>query len=501
MTEFYFTGNDLIEMGFTPGPKFGDILKDMNSALAANRDASEDECDAAIAAVIKSYKDQADAEEAHRLATMMPMLSQEDAIKVVYNIDAVTDDEKTNLEGVRKAMDLLVRTPTVVAAAVMPDACPAGAIPVGGVAGARNAIHPGWHSADICCSMFATDFGDADPKSVLDAIYNATHFGPGGRNRAEEAKMPEELLAKFLGGNPFFESQKLQVAARSHLTTQGDGNHFAFVGISEKTGHTWLITHHGSRGMGAHLYKAGMLVAEDFRQKICPELDKGHAFIPFDTQEGRDYWEALQVVREWTKLNHSLLHKATSDAIGIAPLYQRWNEHNFVFKDGEVFWHAKGATPVYSKYLPDTDGTQIVPMNMAQPILFVQGTRHEGNHGFAPHGAGRNMSRTQHKKRMAGETDQAIFDRETAGLDVRFKSGNKDISELPSAYKDADAVQEQMNRFDLATIVERIQPYGSIMAGDVDMNATWKKKADAKKAARKAAEVEPQSDSVEVPRV
>ena len=28
---------------------------------------------------------------------------------------------------------------------------------------AKNAIHPGMHSADICCSLMMTDLGDADP--------------------------------------------------------------------------------------------------------------------------------------------------------------------------------------------------------------------------------------------------------------------------------------------------------------------------------------------------
>ncbi len=40
------------------------------------------------------------------------------------------------------------------------------------------------------------------------------------------------------------------------------------------------------------------------------------------------------------------------------------------------------------------------------------------------------------------------------------------IYELPSAYKNADSVVEDMAKFNLADIVERVMPYGSIMAGD-----------------------------------
>ena len=476
MTGFYFTGQDLIEVGIAPGPEFGTLLNKLNSELRAAEDIDEDSAHLIFSVVMEEYKAKIKAAEELRNAKLIPMLTRETAVNVIYNIIPQSEEEIANVDSVRSTMEQLVLTPTVVGAVVMPDACPAGSIPVGGVAGAKNAIHPGWHSADICCSMFATNFGSADPKTILDAAHSITHFGPGGRSRDKEAPMPEGLVAALNSGNPFFDDEKLQDRARSHLMTQGDGNHFVFVGRSDKTGDTWLITHHGSRGFGALLYKAGMEVAEKFRKELCPDLDKGNAFIPYDTDEGRDYWEALQVVREWTKTNHSLLHDAVSKATGADVLHQRWNEHNFVFKDGDVFWHAKGATPIHNNFLSDTDGVQIVPLNMSQPILFVKGTRHGGNLGFAPHGAGRNYSRTQHKRIMAGETDSDIFARETKGIDARFWCGIIDISELPSAYKDADQVQAQMAQFDLANVVDRIQPYGAIMAGDLEKNAPWRNK-------------------------
>ena len=36
-----------------------------------------------------------------------------------------------------------------------------------------------------------------------------------------------------------------------HFGTQGDGNHFFFVGRIASTGETALVTHHGSRKPGA----------------------------------------------------------------------------------------------------------------------------------------------------------------------------------------------------------------------------------------------------------
>ena len=56
--------------------------------------------------------------------------------------------------------------------------------------------------------------------------------------------------------------------AAKHLGTQGDGNHFLFIGISEKTGNTHIVTHHGSRGFGAAVYKKGMDTAEKYRKLL-----------------------------------------------------------------------------------------------------------------------------------------------------------------------------------------------------------------------------------------
>jgi tRNA-splicing ligase RtcB len=107
--------------------------------------------------------------------------------------------------------------------------------------------------------------------------------------------------------------------------------------------------------------------------------------------------------------------------------------------------------------------------------------------GFAPHGAGRNLSRTKHKYSKTGQTKEELFAEETQGIDARFYFNQIDISELPSAYKDANDVKQQITDFKLANIIDEIQPYGCIMAGDWEQDAPWRKKKLAKEAARLAA--------------
>ena len=236
-----------------------------------------------------------------------------------------------------------------------------------------------------------------------------------------------------------------------------------------------MVTHHGSRGFGANLYKKGMKVAEQFRKELSPQTLKQNAWIPFHTEEGQNYWKALQIVRKWTKKNHEVIHDATLEKLGIKEEDRYWNEHNFVFKDGDLFYHAKGATPLDKKFMPDITGPRLIPLNMSEPVLIVEGSTTSSNLGFAPHGAGRNISRTQHRKSKTG-TFQEIFEEETKGLDVRFFSNEIDITELPSAYKNAATVRAQMEQFGLGEVIDEVMPYGCIMAGDVSKNAPWKRK-------------------------
>ena len=449
------TGHDLIALGFRQGKWMKDALVHINENNLEGETLTQYLEQFKLPPEIKAHKE---------------------AVAFAVNIKAENELEQENVDAVITTMNTLMKTPTLVNGAIMPDACPVGGkgvIPVGGVAVAKNAIHPGMHSADICCSVMLTDFGDADPKAVLDAAHASTHFGPGGRDRNSQYRFPSDLL-EAIENNTFLNDQKAISAARSHLGTQGDGNHFLFVGKSKKTGNTMLVTHHGSRGFGANLYRKGMHIAEKFRRVLSPETLKANAWIPFDTEEGQTYWDALQIVRQWTKTNHEVIHNATLEKLGIEMKNRFWNEHNFVFKDGDLFYHAKGATPLDEKFMPDITGPRLIPLNMSEPVLIVSGETTENNLGFAPHGAGRNVSRSAHRRFKEGQTINAIFEEETKGLDIRFFSEEIDITELPSAYKNAETVRNQMDEFGLGTVIDEVIPYGCIMAGDWQKNAPWK---------------------------
>lgn len=426
------TGRDLIEWGYPQGKWFGAAIAAANDAVANGRDPHE---------AIKG-----------KMPPPVTPLRASGSRPYFLNIRAEEPVEAENVAMVEETMRELMRVPTIEAGAIMPDACPAGDICVGGVVAAKEAIHPGFHSADICCSMGISVLGNVDPKAVLDAGYASTYFGYGGR--PEPLPVPDAIKAAF-EGNAFL--KPIAGLRDRDFASQGDGNHFFFVGTLKSTGETAIVTHHGSRGPGAALYKSGMSTADYFRRQLSPETPKGSAWIPSETKEGRDYWEALQIVGDWTRASHFAIHDLVAQRLGITVHDRWWNEHNFVFRRSDgLFYHAKGATPGWSEY-----DLTLVPLNMAEPVLVTRGTDAANGLGFLPHGAGRNMSRTRYLR----ENPDTLL---PEGIDVRFYSGTADHSELPGAYKDAASVRAQIGEFGLAEVVDEVMPHGTIMAGELE---------------------------------
>lgn len=87
---------------------------------------------------------------------------REEPLPLNEAIAATCEEDEKNIGAVRRFMGELLKTPVIENGAVMPDACPAGAgeavIPVGGAIAVKNAIIPAAHSAEVCCSMYATGF-------------------------------------------------------------------------------------------------------------------------------------------------------------------------------------------------------------------------------------------------------------------------------------------------------------------------------------------------------
>ncbi len=430
------------------------------------------------------------------------MTMREEPLPHTEAIEPMNAGEEKTVASVRRFMRELMKTPVIQSGAVMPDACPAGSvpgtIPVGGAIAVENAIIPSAHSADICCSMFASFYDcDQDIEGQLDALMASTRFGAGGRKEDDLVHHP--VLDEQVWDNPFL--QGLERYAAIHMADQGDGNHFAYLGeITMRAdaaaalcaggyGHIAdallpgdaverrlkvLVTHHGSRGLGAQVYKRGQQQAVKETEKVAKGVPKPAAWLDYSSEKGAAYWEALQYVGRWTRANHESIHTRFLERIGADAVVAFGNEHNFVWKRGDVFLHGKGATPAWK----DESGNPLlglIPLNMAEPILVVLGRDNPEFLSFAPHGAGRNISRTALMRPYRGKDGALDEERvareiaETTGkISVRWYYGHPDLSETPVAYKDAAQVKAQIAQFGLAEVVAEIAPLGCIMAGQSD---------------------------------
>ena len=454
------TGATLKDWGLKPASYFAKAV-----ARANELQDSGQSLDAIRTAILAEY------------APPPPLLRRAEPLPYFSNIQAQIDGDADNIAKIDLHMRELMRVPTLVSGAIMPDACPSGktlgTIPVGGVVAAKNAIHPGMHSADICCSMAVTIFDDdINPTDMLDAGMVLSHFGPGGRKIPIQ---PDIEILKLFQDNFFLKSELNSCV--EHFATQGDGNHFFYVGHIASTGKIALVTHHGSRKPGAMLYEAGMRVAEKTRSAIAPDIAPHNAWIVANSSEGVKYWNALQIIRQWTKASHFAIHDLVAQHLKLKIQDRFWNEHNFVFQKSDgLFYHAKGATPAYKGFAADESGLTLIPLNMSAPILITKGLDAKNGLGFAPHGAGRNLSRTAYMNQFPDMTPEQMFREQTKGIDARAFCGIVDASELPGAYKNADQVRGQIEHYGLAKIIDTIEPVGSIMAGDWEkpLRGNWK---------------------------
>jgi tRNA-splicing ligase RtcB len=363
-----------------------------------------------------------------------------------------------NLEPVAvEQMANACRLPVSVRGALMPDAHPGYGLPIGGVLATRDAVIPYAVGVDIACRMkmsvldlpLAALEGKAD--RLRAAIEGETRFGIGAefRRRREHAVMDEDW-----GVTP--ETERLRDKAWAQLGTSGSGNHFVEFGVFRAGAsdlglppgrHLALLSHSGSRGTGAQI--AGHYSRLAARRH--PELPGGlrHlAWLSLNTDEGREYWRAMELMGRYAAANHACIHAAIARALGAQVLLDLENHHNFAWRErhgGEdLIVHRKGATPAGAGVLG------IIPGSMASTTYIVRGLGNPASLDSAAHGAGRLMSRTAAKKRFRWADVAPLL----AARGVTVMSAGLD--EVPMVYKDIGEVMRA--QADLVEPIAQFQP-------------------------------------------
>ena len=448
------TGNDLLAMGFKPGRAIGIALRLIPAAQAALGDEG-------VARELRAVLTDPVHNSAHPYFSELAEAIRTEQEKPVFversepapyqvwgkDIDALASDQ----------INRAVRLPVAVAGALMPDAHVGYGLPIGGVLATENAVIPYAVGVDIACrmrlSVFDIPASDLNRLNQLlvKILKRETKFGVGAHftTPLQHDVLDEDWTITQV-------TRRLFDKAREQLGTSGSGNHFVEFGIftidqpdmglSPGT-YLALLSHSGSRGTGAGI--------ADFYSKLAmskhPELPddlRRLAWLDLDSEDGQEYWAAMNLMGKYAAANHELIHQRIAKALGEKPIASLENHHNFAWKENhngrDLIVHRKGATPAGKGVMG------IIPGSMAAPGFVVRGKGNAASLESASHGAGRVMSRTAAREKYRWAHVKPML--EAAGVQL-LSAG---IDEAPVVYKNIHEVMAAQS--DLVEIVARFDP-------------------------------------------
>ncbi|MEO0556988.1 MAG: RtcB family protein [Bacteroidota bacterium] len=470
-------GTILLERGWPSGPLIGQALTLAHSLTASGLSEAD-----ALATLAQIHDDPAsvlDGQPGVELAQALLELRRQPkppAIRETPLDVPIWGRELIDEAAIRQMHDAM-RLPVTVAGALMPDAHVGYGVPIGGVVALENAVAPYMVGVDIACRMMLSVYPERalryldKPKKrdrLKRTLREESRFGIGARflpgERREHAVLddPDWNATRFLAG--------LKDKAHVQLGTSGTGNHFvdagrltvdatgaAALGIDEGT-YFAILTHSGSRGVGATIANRYSKLARE--ETPLPKQLQALAWLGLDTELGQEYWTSMSLAGRYASACHHTLHDALADALGLEPVAEVENHHNFAWietheidgEDREVVVHRKGATPAGDGVLG------VVPGSQGHPSYVVRGLGASASLASASHGAGRQMGR----KQAIRSIPKAKRDTWLKERGVELLAGGMD--EAPQAYKDIDEVLALQS--DLAEPIAAFQPEIVLMASD-----------------------------------
>ena len=349
--------------------------------------------------------------------------------------------------------------------AVMPDVHAGIGSTVGTVIATDKAIIPAAVGVDIGCGMNAVRLtlkAHQLPDSlaaIRDAIEKAVPVGNASHATAsdihdrfvDQIPLPAYLA---LGDGRL----KTQERAARQIGTLGSGNHFIELCIDENQD-VWVMLHSGSRGIGNMIGRHFIEKAKRNMEKFFITLpDADLAYFPEDTDDFNDYVTAVGWAQDYALENRRVMMDAVIRAVFRVLGAEHLGKvmftdeavschHNYVEKEnhfGRNLWVTrKGAVQAREGQLG------IIPGSMGQKSYIVRGKGNVESYCSCSHGAGRQMSRTEAKRRFS-LTDLIA---QTEGVECRKDADV--IDEIPGAYKNLDLVME--NQKDLVEVVHTLR--------------------------------------------
>lgn len=350
-------------------------------------------------------------------------------------------------------LELALRLPVARRGALMPDAHPGYALPIGGVVALENAVSPAFVGVDIGCRMHLSVF-DVSPADFLhsrDALFAdllaITTFGAGG----ERPFPADHAVLDASHWTLTAQTKSLRGKAVKQLGTSGSGNHFAELVVSENF--CGLLTHSGSRGVGFAIagHYSKLAAAETARRASVPKM---YEWLDLGGDAGREYWEAMTLAGDFAQACHEVIHAEWGKRTGLTARETVQNHHNFAWREENLIVHRKGATPAH------VGERGIIPGSMATASYLVEGLGNDQTLNSTSHGAGRTGSRADARSRLS----LPDVKRQLADLDILVHGLS--VDEAPGAYKNIERVMQLQIEAGLVRPLARMRPIAVIMAGE-----------------------------------
>lgn len=363
-----------------------------------------------------------------------------------------------------------LKLPVAKRGALMPDAHLGYAMPIGGVVSLENAVSPSFVGYDISCMVqlsildISVEEFEKHRASLAQVLDDETSFGLGAEFKSGKRSHAIEADSRWEATKDI---KSLKAKAMSQLGSSGGGNHFADLLTMEfledfegyKVGDTavCLMTHSGSRGTGHKLATLFVKRADAYVKRVARAIPKGYEWLPTTEDIGKEYLLAMELMGDYAKANHDLIHEHFSKAAGLQIKHTVWNRHNYawVTTEGSEVIHRKGATPAEEGRLG------IIPGTSGTASYLVRGLGNENSLNSSSHGAGRWVSRTQAKK----EHNETAYRKHMQENDILHFGLSKD--ETYQAYKDIEMVMSLQEGVLLSSIA-KLTPRVVIMGGQSD---------------------------------
>jgi tRNA-splicing ligase RtcB len=357
-------------------------------------------------------------------------------------------------EGTRAQAEQTARMPFIHPhVALMPDAHLGLGATVGSVIPTVGAIIPAAVGVDIGCGMIAvrTQYATADlptdRRPVREAIERAIPLNAGAANRSvsreHTQRRLEQLraLARDAGFDPASYARRWDL----QLGTLGSGNHFIEI-TADEGGGVWLFLHSGSRGVGNKIAQKHIAIARE----ICAGRELPHrdlAYLSEGTEEFDAYIREMRWAQTYALLNREEMMDRVVRQFGewVGGEVQRLEEinchHNYTEPEHhygrDVWLSRKGAINA------EAGRPGLIPGSMGTASYVVVGKGDPASLSSAPHGAGREYSRSRARRTFTAA------DLRAAMVGIEYRDTDAFIDEIPAAYKDIDRVMA-----DAADLVE-----------------------------------------------